>query len=105
LPNSQLIGQSRRNFDFLFHLYSAHQLSIWNSSTLICTLNSATACKLSGAQISGAVMKAVAKKARVQTDQGNSPYSAVACLVLLLFAGILVKFAAATSIFHFAHWN
>jgi hypothetical protein len=48
-------------------------------------------------------MKITVKGARVQTAQGKSPYSAVACLLLLLFAGILVKFAAFTPIFHLAH--
>ena len=45
------------------------------------------------------------KIARLQSDQGKSPFSAVACLVLLLLAGILVKFAAWTPLFHVAHWN
>jgi hypothetical protein len=45
------------------------------------------------------------KIARLQSDQGKSPFSAVACLVLLLLAGILVKFAAWTPMFHDAHWN
>ena len=53
----------------------------------------------------GAVMKATVKTARLKSDRGNSPFSAVACLILLLFAGILVKFAALTPIFHIAHWN
>jgi hypothetical protein len=48
-------------------------------------------------------MKATVKAARAQSDQGKSPFSAVACLILLLFAGILVKFAAFTPIFHAAH--
>jgi hypothetical protein len=50
-------------------------------------------------------MKAIVKTARAQSDQGKSPFSAVACLLLLLFAGILVKFAALTPILHVAHWN
>ena len=48
-------------------------------------------------------MEATVKSARAQSDQGKSPFSAVACLLLLLFAGILVKFAAFTPIFHVAH--
>ena len=48
-------------------------------------------------------MKAIVKTAGLRSDQGKSPFSAVACLVLLLFAGILVKFAAFTPIFHAAH--
>jgi hypothetical protein len=50
-------------------------------------------------------MKAIVKTAGLRSDQGKSPFSAVACLILLLFAGILVKFAALTSSFHFVHWN
>jgi len=50
-------------------------------------------------------MKALVKTAGLRSDQGKSPFSVVACLVLLLFAGILVKFAALTSIFHFVHWD
>ena len=38
-------------------------------------------------------MKATVKAARAQSDQGKSPFSAMACLLLLLLAGILVKFA------------
>jgi hypothetical protein len=48
-------------------------------------------------------MKTTVGAARAQRDQGKSPFSAVACLLLLLFAGILVKFAAFTPIFHAAH--
>ena len=47
-------------------------------------------------------MKATVKTAHLKSDYGKSPFSAVACLILLLFAGILVKFAALTPI---AHWN
>jgi hypothetical protein len=61
--------------------------------------------KLPGAKISSAVMKTSAKAARAQNDQGKSSYSTLACLLLLLLAGILVKFAAFTPIFHVAHWN
>jgi hypothetical protein len=50
-------------------------------------------------------MKPTVKAARAQSDQGKSPFSTVACLLLLLLAGILVKFAAFTPIFHVAHWN
>jgi hypothetical protein len=50
-------------------------------------------------------MKATAKTARLQSHQRKSPFSAMACLILLLFAGILVKFAALTPIFHLARWN
>jgi hypothetical protein len=50
-------------------------------------------------------MKTTVKIDRAQSDHGKSPFSAVACLLLLLFAGIVVKLAALTSIFHFAHWN
>ena len=53
--------------------------------------------------ISGAIMKATVKAARAQSDPGKSPFSAVACLLLLLLAGVLVKFAAFTPIFHVAH--
>jgi hypothetical protein len=47
-------------------------------------------------------MKATVKAARAQSDHAKSPFSAAACLVLLLFAGLLVKFAAFTPIFHVA---
>jgi hypothetical protein len=50
-------------------------------------------------------MKATVKTARAQSDQGKSPFSAVACVLLLLLAGILVKFAAWTPMFHVAPWN
>jgi hypothetical protein len=55
--------------------------------------------------ISGAVMKTTVKTVRLGTDHGKSPFSGMACLLLLLLAGILVKFAALTSIFRLAHWN
>jgi hypothetical protein len=48
-------------------------------------------------------MKATVKAARAQSGQSKSPFSAVACLLLLLLAGILVKVAAFTPIFHVAH--
>jgi UPF0716 family protein affecting phage T7 exclusion len=50
-------------------------------------------------------MKATVETARAQSDQGKSPFSAVACILMLLLAGILVKFAAFTPIFHVSHWN
>ena len=50
-------------------------------------------------------MKTRIKTARVQSNEGKVPYSGVACLLMILFAGILVKFAAFTPIFHVAHWN
>jgi hypothetical protein len=56
-------------------------------------------------QTCGVVMKVPVKIARLQSDQGKSPFSAVACVVFLLLAGILVKFAAWTPMFHVAHWN
>jgi hypothetical protein len=48
-------------------------------------------------------MKATVKATRAQSDQGKSPFSAVACLIMLLLAGMLVKFAAFTPFFHAAH--
>jgi len=48
-------------------------------------------------------MKTTVKAAHAQSGLGKSPFSAVACLVLLLLAGVLVKFAAFTPIFHVAH--
>jgi hypothetical protein len=48
-------------------------------------------------------MKVTIKAARAPSAQGKSPFSAAACLILLLFAGILVKFAAFTPIFHLTH--
>ena len=53
--------------------------------------------RLASAQICGVVMKAPVKPA--------SPFSGVACLVLLLLAGMLVKFAAWAPMFHVANWN
>jgi hypothetical protein len=53
----------------------------------------------------GAVMKATIKTARLKSDHGKSPFSAVACLLLLLLAGMLVKFAAFSPIFHIANGN
>jgi hypothetical protein len=50
-------------------------------------------------------MKAKVKTARLKSDDGKSPFSGVACILLLLLAGILVKFAAFTPIFHIAHGN
>jgi hypothetical protein len=57
------------------------------------------------AALRGAIMKVPVKIARLQSKQGESPFSAVACLALLLLAGILVKFAAWSPMFHVAHWN
>jgi hypothetical protein len=99
------IFQLRRSFRFLFRIYNTHEFSIWNSYALICTSAAATARKLRALKSEGAVMKAVVKTARAQSDQGKSPFSAVACLLLLLLAGILVKFAAFTPFFHAADWN
>jgi hypothetical protein len=48
-------------------------------------------------------MKATVKTGHLKGDQSKSPYSAVACLLLLLFAGILVKFAAFAPNFHLTH--
>jgi hypothetical protein len=103
LQDSHLINQSRRSFRFLFRLYNTRALSIWNSYALIC--KSIVAAIRNLRALKGAVMKTIVKTGRAQSDQGKSPFSTVACLVLLLFAGILVKFAALTSIFHFVHWN
>ena len=50
-------------------------------------------------------MKAKVKTARLKSDDGKSPFSGVACILLLLLAGILVKFAAFTPIFHIAQGN
>jgi hypothetical protein len=50
-------------------------------------------------------MKRPVKIAHLQSDQGKSPFSALACLVFLLLAGILVKFAAWAPMYHAAHWN
>jgi hypothetical protein len=49
-------------------------------------------------------MKSKIKTARLQSDQEKLPYSGIACLLMLLAAGILVKFAAFSPMFH-AHWN
>ena len=62
-----------------------------------------SACSLRAIQICGAVMKAKIKTARLQSDQGKSPFSAVACILLLLLSGILVKFAAVVPILHIAY--
>ncbi len=50
-------------------------------------------------------MASKVKTACVRDTEGNSPFSGMACLLMLLLAGILVKVAAFTSIFHFAHWH
>jgi hypothetical protein len=50
-------------------------------------------------------MKTKGKTASLKSDHGQSPFSTVACFIMLLLAGILVKFAALTPIFHLAHWN
>jgi len=47
-------------------------------------------------------MKSKVKTARLRNDQ--APYSGIACLLMLLLAGILVKFAVFSPMFH-AHWN
>jgi len=52
----------------------------------------------------GAVMTTKIKTARVQDSQNKSQFSGVACLLLLLIAGVLVKVAAFTPIFHL-HWH
>jgi hypothetical protein len=61
--------------------------------------------QLAGAEICGAVMKTKVKTARLKSDHDKSPFSGVACLLLLLLAALLVKFAAFTPNFHLAHWN
>src|SRR5215468_10774853 len=62
-----------------------------------------SACSLRAIQICGAVMKAKIKTAHLQSDQGKSPFSAVACILLLLLSGILVKLAALAPILHIAY--
>jgi hypothetical protein len=49
-------------------------------------------------------MKTKVKAGRLQSDQDKSPYSGIACLLMLLVAGMLVKFAAFSPMFH-VHWN
>ena len=66
---------------------------------------SRSSSQVAGTEICGAVMKAKVKTARVQNDQHKSPFSGVACLLLLLIAGVLVKFAAFAPMFHLARWN
>jgi hypothetical protein len=61
--------------------------------------------RLANAKICGAVMTTKVKTASAQDSQSKSPFSGIACLVLLLIAGVLVKFAAFTPIFHLARWN
>jgi hypothetical protein len=53
----------------------------------------------------GAIMKVTVKTARLRSNQGKSPFSAVACLIFLMLAGILVKFAAMTPVFYAFHWD
>jgi hypothetical protein len=48
-------------------------------------------------------MKPTVKTARLRSKEGKVPYSGMGCLLMLLFAGFLVKFAAFTPIFHAAH--
>jgi hypothetical protein len=48
-------------------------------------------------------MKPTVKAARLRSKEGKVPYSGMACLLMLLFAGFLVKFAAFTPILHAAH--
>jgi hypothetical protein len=43
-------------------------------------------------------MKSKIKTARLRSDL--APYSGIACLLMLLLAGILVKFAAFSPMFH-----
>jgi hypothetical protein len=50
-------------------------------------------------------MKTIIKTARPQRNEAKVPYSGVACLLMLLFAGILEKFAVFTPIFHVTHSN
>jgi hypothetical protein len=80
-------------------------LSIWNSYALICTSTAATARKLRVCKNDGVVMKAKVKT--VQSDQvqseGQSPYSVLACILLLLAAGLFIKLAATTQMFHLFH--
>jgi hypothetical protein len=48
-------------------------------------------------------MKPTVKTARLRSKEDKVPYSGMACLLMILFAGFLVKFAAFTPIFHAAH--
>jgi hypothetical protein len=50
------------------------------------------------------IMKVKSKTGRLRADQGGSPFSALACLLLLLLSGMLVKFAALSPMVHVAHW-
>ena len=62
-----------------------------------------SACSLRAIQICGAVMKVKIKTDRLQSEQDKSPFSAAACLVLLLLSAFLVKFAALAPPFHAAY--
>jgi len=44
-----------------------------------------------------------AKVKTVQSDQGQSPYSALYCVLLLLAAGMFVKLAATNQMLHLIH--
>jgi hypothetical protein len=48
-------------------------------------------------------MKPTVKTARLRSKEGKVSYSGMACLLMLLFTGFLVKFAAFTPIFHATH--
>jgi hypothetical protein len=84
----------------LFRLYNAHEFFIWNSNACLQIIRQQQLAACEHKKTCGTVVKATIKKARLQGDQGKSPYSALAWVLLLFLAGIFVKFAATTPIFH-----
>jgi hypothetical protein len=48
-------------------------------------------------------MSGVVMNPHIQRDKENSPYSALGCVLLLLLAGIFVKFGAAVQFVYLAN--
>ena len=42
-------------------------------------------------------------KAHVENEKGNAPYSAMGCVLMLLTAGIIVKFGAVIQLAQLSH--
>jgi hypothetical protein len=60
-----------------------------------------------GSQVAGAhetlLFFGAVMKDHVKSGKGNSPYSPLACFLLLLMVGIFIKIGAASQLFHLTH--
>jgi hypothetical protein len=85
---------------FLCRFYEIDAYSVWNSYVQLCTFRG-TDCSPDASYISeGVAMKTHVKTKGKVPLPSASPYSAPLCVLMLLLAGMLVKFGPALHLFH-----